>query len=232
MRCEARLLTVMRMRCEARLLTVMTMRCEAWLLTVMRMRCEARLVTVMRMRCEARLLTVMRMRCEARLLTVMRMRCEARLLTVILYILIDRFHLSLLAVRAAELQAAQLKGDVSVSHLNHVDQSVEVVGRQDEKVTDLDGAPPAKSDVAAQRLAQRARQVFIKDGVQIVVVDAWIPLQLGGETCVGAINTTCTGKKKTHQYRHPSKNIAMSEQHTLNTKNRQKEHNRVTMCNP
>ena len=72
----------------------------------------------------------------------------------------------------SELQAAELEGDQAVADLDEVHQGVEVVGGQDEAVPGAAVPPAAQQEVPAQRVLQRARQVLVEDGVQVVVVTA------------------------------------------------------------
>lgn len=73
----------------------------------------------------------------------------------------------------SELQAPQLEGDQAVADLDEVHQGVEVVGGQDEAVPGAVVAPSAQHEVAAERVLQRARQVLVKDGVQVAVITAY-----------------------------------------------------------
>lgn len=72
----------------------------------------------------------------------------------------------------SELQPTQLEGDQAVANLDEVHKSVQVVGGQDEAVAGAEVAPAAEQQVSAQTVLQRAGQVFVEDGVQIVVVGA------------------------------------------------------------
>ena len=82
----------------------------------------------------------------------------------------------------SELQAAELEGDQAVADLDDVHQGVEVVGGQDEAVPRAVVPPAAQQEVPAQRVLQRARQVLVEDGVQVVVVRAYeTPRDRGGE---------------------------------------------------
>lgn len=70
----------------------------------------------------------------------------------------------------SELQTPELKSDEAVADLDEVNQRVEVVRRQDEAVPGAVVAPPAQHEVSTQRVLQRARQVLVKDGVQVIVI--------------------------------------------------------------
>lgn len=72
-----------------------------------------------------------------------------------------------------ELQAAQLEGDQAVADLDDVHQRVEVVGGQDEAVARAVVAPAAQQEVPTQAVLQRARQVLVEDGVQVVIVRSY-----------------------------------------------------------
>lgn len=71
-----------------------------------------------------------------------------------------------------ELKATQLEGDEAIANLDEVHQGVEVVRGQDEAVAGAVVAPAAQHQVPTQRVLQRARQVLIEDGVEVVVVSA------------------------------------------------------------
>lgn len=70
----------------------------------------------------------------------------------------------------SELQAAQLKGDEAVPDFDQVHKGVEVVRGQDEAVAGAVVAPPAQDQVSAEGLLQGPRQVFVEDGVAVVVL--------------------------------------------------------------
>jgi len=70
----------------------------------------------------------------------------------------------------SELQPPQLEGDQAVANLHDVHQSVEVVGGEDEAVARGVVAPAAEQQVSTQAVLQRARQVLVEDGVQVVVI--------------------------------------------------------------
>lgn len=72
-----------------------------------------------------------------------------------------------------ELKATQLEGDEAIANLDEVHQGVEVVGSQDEAVTGPVVAPAAQHQVPTQRVLQRACQVLVENGVEVVVVSAW-----------------------------------------------------------
>lgn len=71
-----------------------------------------------------------------------------------------------------ELKATQLEGDKAIADLDEVHQGVEVVGGQDEAVARAIVAPAAQHQVPTQRVLQRACQVLVEDGVEVVVVSA------------------------------------------------------------
>lgn len=72
-----------------------------------------------------------------------------------------------------ELKATQLEGDEAIANLDEVHQGVEVVGSQDEAVARPVVAPAAQHQVPTQRVLQRASQVLIENGVEVVVISAW-----------------------------------------------------------
>ena len=95
---------------------------------------------------------------------------EAAASDVLVDALADGLDLALLAVGAAELEAADLKGDDAVGHLDDVDQTVEGVGGQDEAVALTHAAPPPETNVAGQRVLEGPGQVLVKYRVEVVVV--------------------------------------------------------------
>lgn len=73
----------------------------------------------------------------------------------------------------SELQPPELKGDQAVADLNEMHQRVQVVGGQDEAIPGAEVPPSAQQEVPAQTVLQGAGEVFVKDGVQVVVIGAW-----------------------------------------------------------
>jgi hypothetical protein len=57
-----------------------------------------------------------------------------------------------------------------------VHEAVEVVGGQHEAVALRHDAPAAEEEVAGEAGLQRARQVLVEDGVEVVVVGARVPV--------------------------------------------------------
>ena len=55
-----------------------------------------------------------------------------------------------------------------------MDETVEIVRGEDEAVALLDGAPPAQHQVAGQAVLQRASEMLVEDGVEIVVVSTQV----------------------------------------------------------
>lgn len=53
-----------------------------------------------------------------------------------------------------------------------MDEGVQVVGGQDEAVAGAEVAPAAQQEVSAQAVLQRAGEVLVEDGVQVVVIGA------------------------------------------------------------
>lgn len=102
----------------------------------------------------------------------------AAAVVVVLDALGDGLDLALLAVRAAKLQAAQLKRHEAVAQLDHVDETVEIVGGQEKAVALLDGAPAAEGQIAVEAVLKRAGQLLVEDGVEVVVVGAEIALEV------------------------------------------------------
>lgn len=90
--------------------------------------------------------------------------CGIVLLTVLLYIS---------QYLTSELQASELEGDQAIANLDEVNKGVEVVRGQDEAVPRAVVPPAAQHQVTTQRVLQRARQILIEDGVQVVVVASW-----------------------------------------------------------
>lgn len=72
----------------------------------------------------------------------------------------------------SELQPSQLKSHQAVADLDEMDQSVKVVGGQDEAVARAEVAPSAQEEVSAQAVLQGTGEVLIEYRVQIVVVRA------------------------------------------------------------
>lgn len=70
----------------------------------------------------------------------------------------------------SELQPSQLKGDQAVTNLYQVNQSVQVVGGQNETIPGAEVAPAAQEEVSTQAMLQRASEMLIEDGIQIVVI--------------------------------------------------------------
>lgn len=72
----------------------------------------------------------------------------------------------------SELQPSELKGHQAVADLNEVNQCVQVVGGQDETIAGAEVSPSTQKKISTQAVLQRAGQVFVEDGVQIVVIGA------------------------------------------------------------
>lgn len=72
-----------------------------------------------------------------------------------------------------ELQASELERDEAVADLNDVYESIEVVWGQDETVSRAVVSPAAQQKVPAQGVLQGARQVFIEDRVQVIVISTY-----------------------------------------------------------
>lgn len=70
----------------------------------------------------------------------------------------------------SELQPSELKGDQPIADLDQVHQCVQVIRGQDEAVPGAEVAPSAQEEVPAQAVLQGTGKVFVKDGVQIVVI--------------------------------------------------------------
>lgn len=65
----------------------------------------------------------------------------------------------------SELQASQLKRHQAIADLYEVNQSVQVVGGQDETIPGAEVSPSAQQEVATQAVLQRASEVLVEDGV-------------------------------------------------------------------
>ena len=63
-----------------------------------------------------------------------------------------------------------LESTEAVAEFDDVNETVEIVGGQDEAVALLDGAPPAQHQVAGQAVLQGASEMLVENGVEIVVV--------------------------------------------------------------
>ena len=72
------------------------------------------------------------------------------------------------------LDSTYLESTEAVAELNDVYETVEIVGSQDEAVALLDGAPSAEHEVPRQAVLQRASEVLVEDGVEIVVVSTQV----------------------------------------------------------
>ena len=73
-------------------------------------------------------------------------------------------------------------------------EGVEVVGGHDEAVPLVGVAPAAHGQVPAQAVLQRASQVLVEDGVEVVVVSTRVAVQLGRESRITVVDPLRAGK--------------------------------------
>lgn len=90
--------------------------------------------------------------------------------SVFVHVFGDGFHFPLLAIGASEFQTTDLEGHKAVADLDDVDEAVQVVTGQDEKVPVRHVTPFAQSDVTTETLLEGMRQVLVEDGVEVIVV--------------------------------------------------------------
>lgn len=80
----------------------------------------------------------------------------------IVYLLIYFFPFSPLT---SELQSSELEGDEAIADLDEVNESIEVIRRQDKAVSGAVVSPAAQLQISTQRVLERTRQMLIEDGV-------------------------------------------------------------------
>ena len=78
----------------------------------------------------------------------------------------------------SKLETPELKRHDAIAQLDDMHECIEVVGRHDEAVALRCRPPPTQTQVAAQRVLQRAREVLVKDRVEVVVVSARVAVEL------------------------------------------------------
>lgn len=78
----------------------------------------------------------------------------------------------------SEFKPSKLKRDESIAEFDDVDESVKIVGRHDEAVS-LEGVTPSTHlQIPTKAALQRSCQMFVEDGIQVVVVSTWISIEL------------------------------------------------------
>lgn len=81
-----------------------------------------------------------------------------------------------------------MKGGESVTEFNDVDESVQIVGGHDEAVP-LEGVtPPTHRQIPTKAALQGARQMFVEDRVEVVVISTRVAIELRREASVRMIN--------------------------------------------
>jgi len=70
-----------------------------------------------------------------------------------------------------------------------MDECIEIVRRNDEAVTLQHAAPPAKQQVTTQTVLQRTCEVLVEYRVEVVVVSAWIVVELRCKARIRVIDT-------------------------------------------
>ena len=71
-----------------------------------------------------------------------------------------------------------MERDEAIAHLHDVDESVEVVGRNDETVALQHAAPAAQQQITTQTVLQRPSQMLVEYRVEVVVIGAGVVVQL------------------------------------------------------
>lgn len=87
-------------------------------------------------------------------------------------------HLSLLAICSSELETPKLKCHQSITQLNYVHQTVQIIRCEQKTVSLFHVSPSTKREVAAKTVLERTRKLFVKYRVQVVIVGTQIPLQM------------------------------------------------------
>ena len=69
-----------------------------------------------------------------------------------------------------------------------MNETVEVIGGQNETVALRNDSPTAEKNISGQTALQRSGQVFVEDGVQVIVIGARISVEVSRESSVGVVD--------------------------------------------